>query len=53
MIAADLAVVPSNPEGSQRILNTVMVIDDSEIDLLFARTVLERSGVAHPLLLPE
>ena len=28
-------------------LNTVMVFDDSEIDLLFARIVLERSGVAH------
>ncbi len=34
-------------------LNTVMVIDDSEIDLLFARIVLERSGVAHRLVLLE
>ena len=34
-------------------LNTVMVIDDSEIDLLFARIVLERSGVAHQLVLLE
>lgn len=34
-------------------LNTVMVIDDSEIDLLFARIVLERSGVAQQLVLLE
>ncbi len=34
-------------------LNTVMVIDDSETDLLFARIVLERACVAHRLLLLE
>lgn len=34
-------------------LNTVMVIDDSEIDLLYARIVLERSGLARQLLLLE
>ena len=34
-------------------LNTVMVIDDSETDLLFARIVLERSGLARRLMLLE
>lgn len=34
-------------------LNTVMVIGDSEIDLLCARIVLERSGLARQLLLVE
>ena len=32
-------------------LNTVMVVDDSETDLLFARIVLERSGVAGRLVM--
>ena len=30
-------------------LNTVLAIDDSEIDLLFACIERERSGAAHPL----
>jgi len=34
-------------------LNTVMVIDDSETDLLFARIVLERAAVAQQLVLVE
>jgi len=34
-------------------LNTVMVIDDSETDLLYARIVLERAGVARELVLVE
>ena len=34
-------------------LNTVMVIDDSETDLLFARIMLERAAVAHELVLVE
>ena len=32
-------------------LNTVVVIDDSEMDLLFARLMLERAGIAARLLL--
>lgn len=32
-------------------LNTVVVIDDSETDLLFARIMLERAGIAGQLLL--
>ena len=35
----------------KRMLNTVMVVDDSETDLLFARIVLERSGVVGRLVL--
>lgn len=31
-------------------LNTVMVVDDSDVDLLFARIMLERSGAAARLL---
>lgn len=34
-------------------LNTVMVIDDSETDLLYARIVLERAAVARELVLVE
>ncbi len=34
-------------------LNTVMVVDDSETDLLYARIVLERSGIAGRLVLME
>lgn len=34
-------------------LNTVMVIDDSETDLLYARIVLERAGVARELVMVE
>ena len=33
--------------------NTVMVVDDSETDLLFARIVLERSGVARHLVMMD
>ena len=31
-------------------LNTVVVVDDSDVDLLFARIMLERSGAVHRML---
>jgi CheY-like chemotaxis protein len=33
----------------QRMLNTVVVVDDSDTDLLYARILLERAGIAQQL----
>lgn len=51
-MSALFRVLPAPILGDkQRMLNTVMVVDYSETDLLFARIVLERSGLVGRLVL--